>query len=150
MGTIKVAANFTLDEFLDKATYEGLLRMANIAQYIRDTTGLAVTVNNWHTGGQYNYSGFRPPACTVGSPTSEHRDMNASDFKIGTWTGPEMFAWGEQHASELYALGARRFEDCSITPTWFHVDGREHGEQCIKVIDKKTVTRKIPIHKPHL
>lgn len=37
------------------------------------------TVNNWHTGGQRKYSGFRPSDCGVGATWSQHRYGRAFD-----------------------------------------------------------------------
>ena len=145
MENLKLTTNFNLDEFLDKVSYESLMKIATISQYIRDTTGLPCTINNWSSGGQYGFSGFRPVGCTVGSPTSEHRMMNAIDIKIAGMTGKEMLEWAEQHAKELYALGARRFEDSTLAVSWLHVDCREHGEKCIKIIDLVKVVKKIPV-----
>lgn len=142
---IPVSEHFTLDEFMDKESYNNLVRGIKIAEFIRATTGLPVTINNWANGGQYNFSGYRPPDCTVGSPTSEHRKMNANDKKIHGLTGQEMFNWAEKHAKELYDLGVRRIEDPSITKTWLHTDCKEHGRKGIKVIDLTKETKFIPV-----
>lgn len=143
MNKINVSNNFTLDEFIDPVSYANLMRGIAIAQYIRETTGQPVTINNWANGGQYKESGYRRPDSKTGSPTSEHRLMNGWDFKIGTWSGQQMFTWAVHHAQPLYNLGARRFEDVSLTPTWLHIDGREHGQKAIRVIDLKHVVQTI-------
>lgn len=145
MIRIKVADNFFLDELVDPVSYKGLEIGIAVAQYIREETGETVTINNWATGGQYQHSGFRPPGCKVGSPTSEHRNMNGWDLKIGNWSGQKMQTWAIQHAKELYALGVRRMEDVDLTPTWLHLDGREHGQKAIKIIGKTQVVGIIKI-----
>src|SRR5690606_27239804 len=121
-------------EFIDRDSYDSLMRLIKIAQFIRDTTGLPVTVNNWILGGQYNHSGFRPPACTIGSKTSEHRSFNAIDVKIKGWSGQQMQTWAIQNAKALYDLGVRRIEDVTLTPTWLHLDCKPHAERVIKII----------------
>jgi len=143
MDRIKLSENFYLDEFLDPDSHEGLEKGLAIAQFLRETTGLPVTINNWSSGGQYKYSGFRPPQCTIGSPTSEHRKLNANDYKIGNWTGSQMQDFVRKHATQLFVLGVRRMEHISLTPTWLHLDCKEHGENCIKIIDLKSVVEKI-------
>jgi hypothetical protein len=142
---IKLSDNFNLDEFVSREFYTGLERMVNIAQFIRNKTGQSVTINNWWHKGQFNNRGHRMPNTTVGSPTSEHRVMNAADFNIGTMTGAQMVAWVEANAKELYALGVRRMESATLTPTWLHLDCKEHGQKEIRVIDLKTVVKRIAI-----
>jgi hypothetical protein len=142
---IKLSDNFSLDEFVSREFYEGLQRMVNIAQFIRNKTGLSLTINNWWHKGSFNNRGHRMPNSTVGSPTSEHRMMNGCDFNIGNWTGKQMCDWVEDNAKELYDLGVRRMEDPSITTTWLHLDCKEHGLKCIRVIDLKKVTKTIPV-----
>lgn len=140
---IKVSDNFNLSEFLDKESSTNLERIINIAQFVRTETKLPVTINNWESGGQYQFSGYRPPQCTIGSKTSEHRVFNAIDLKIGKMTGKEMFDWAVKNANKLYELGVRRIEDTSLTPTWLHLDCKEHGKIAINVIDLKKVTQVI-------
>jgi hypothetical protein len=142
---IPISEHFMLDEFLDPISHGNLVKQIGIAEFIRKSTGQPVTVNNWATGGQYQHSGFRPITCTIGSKTSEHRELNAGDYKIGKWTGKQMFDWAVRNADALYALGVRRIEDPSITTTWLHLDCKEHGERAIKVIDLKKVTQVIYI-----
>lgn len=36
-------------------------------------------VNNWHTGGQFKFRGFRPLNCTEGAPKSMHKEGKAID-----------------------------------------------------------------------
>jgi hypothetical protein len=142
---VKLSNNFNLDEFVSREFYQGLERMVNIVQFIRTSTGVGVTINNWWGNGSLNNRGHRMPNTTVGSATSEHRVMNAVDINIGTWTGQQMFEWAERNAAELYRLGVRRIEDPKLTPTWLHLDCRPHTEREIRVIDLRTVTRRIPV-----
>lgn len=145
MNKIPLSEHFNLDEFLDPQTYNNLMRMVKIGEHIREATGLPVTINNWSNDGQYQHSGLRPPNCTVGSSTSEHRYMNAADFKIGKWTGKEMQTWAKQNAKALYELGVRRIEDEDLTPSWLHLDCKAHTEPCIYIIDLKTILERIYI-----
>lgn len=142
---IPLTANFNLDEFVSREFYQGLERMANIVQFIRTSTGQSVTINNWWSGGTLNNRGHRMPNTTVGSPTSEHRVMNAVDVNIGKWSGAQMVDWAERNATALYRLGVRRIEDPKLTPTWLHLDCRQHAEREIRIIDLKAVTKRIPV-----
>jgi hypothetical protein len=142
---IKVSEHFFLDEFLDNVSYENLVKMISIAEYIRNATGRPVTINNWIMDGQYKFSGYRPPNCTEGSKTSEHRVFNAIDPKIKGMTGAEMNQWAQDHAKELYALGVRRIEDASITLSWLHTDGKDNGRKGIRIIDRTKETKFIPV-----
>jgi hypothetical protein len=60
MKRIQVSDNFYLDEFIDPVTYNKFgyksqryirQEVINIAQLLRDFTGLSITINNWATGG---------------------------------------------------------------------------------------------------
>lgn len=146
MERIPVSENFNLDEFIDPVSYSSLIKIIGIAQYIREETGLPVTINDWAASGQHKESGFRRMESETGSPTSEHKKLlGAIDVKIDGLTGKEMYDWGVRHAKKLYELGARRFEDPSLTKTWWHIDTKEHGRKGIRVIDLKKETAFIPV-----
>ena len=85
------AVHFSLEELVDKDTFgtygekawEFLHPDAIVClDGIRDFFGLPVTVNNWHTGGAFQYRGYRPPHCTVGAPGSYHRRGMAFDLDV--------------------------------------------------------------------
>jgi len=42
----------------------------------------SIIVNNYVTGGNIKYAGFRPNDCPVGNPTSQHRFGRAFDLKF--------------------------------------------------------------------
>jgi hypothetical protein len=142
---IKISSNFNLDEFIPKEFYISLERLVNIAQFIREKTGESVTINNWYNGGTLNNRGFRMPNSTVGAPASQHKIMNAIDINIGRWTAAQMLQFIKNNSKELYNLGVRRIEDIKLTPTWLHIDCREHNEKCINIIDLTKVVEKIPV-----
>jgi len=90
MKRYKVSKNFYEDELIPPAIYNNK-RLKNewfidpltvkILQELRDWYG-PMTVNNWYTGGRFKYSGYRNPACKVGSKLSMHRHMRAMDCKF--------------------------------------------------------------------
>jgi len=85
----KVSKNFYEDELIPPAIYNNK-RLKNewfidkitlrILQSMRDFYGPMI-VNDWFTGGQYKYSGYRNPSCPEGSKLSMHRHMKAMDPK---------------------------------------------------------------------
>jgi hypothetical protein len=142
---ISLAPNFFLDEVVSAVTYQKLKVLMTVLQFIRDTTGLSVVVNNWWSGGQFNWRGLRTADTTQGSPGSEHRNFGAFDANIGRMTGQQMFDWVRANAKALYALGVRRVEDPSLTPNWLHLDGKEHGQKGILIILKTGTNGLIPV-----
>ena len=50
---------------------------------IRERFG-SITINNYLWGGKLKYSGYRPPYCTEGEATSQHRYGRAFDLKFQT------------------------------------------------------------------
>ena len=152
---ISVSKNFYLDEFIYPEAYNTLgeasaqlidERLINIAQYFRDELGLPVTINNWYTGGQYKESGLRDRNTKTGSPKSAHKEGLAIDIKVKGMSGQQMYAWAKSRSRDLYALGVRRIETPTLTPTWLHLDLKKHiyGES-IAVIDLKSVVHLIKI-----
>lgn len=150
MRRILVSEFFFLDEFLDKESYSNLLKLIQIAEFIRKDTGKPVLINNYNSGGSLGLRGFRPMNCNVGAPMSQHKFMNAIDINIGGMSNKEMFEYVKSKANNLYDLGLRRVEDISITPTWLHLDCKEHNEMAILIVDKVKVTGKILIIKNNL
>lgn len=110
-------------------------RIVNICEWIRVKTGHAVTINNWHTGGQYNYSGFRPPLCKIGATLSQHRFGRAVDIKIAGLTVEEVFALIKRNFIELNKLGLTTVENIAATLTWNHLDTRYTGMNELLIVN---------------
>lgn len=145
MARFKLNDYFYLDEFLDPTSHLHLIKLLNIVTYIRQNTGLPVIINNYATGGLLSYRGFRPLTCNVGAINSQHRYFNAIDINIGNWSPNQMFEWAIRRASDLYLIGVRRIEDISITPTWLHLDGKEHNQKAIQIINQTQILKTIPV-----
>jgi hypothetical protein len=69
---MKVSANFDLEEFIDRDTFQRYReksiwfidpKIIALAEFYRMHFKAPVTINTWHKGGQFQYRGFRPPAC---------------------------------------------------------------------------------------
>jgi hypothetical protein len=136
MSSIKLSKDFYLTEFVPKEIYAQFgnksrwfinQKMVDIAQFLRDVTGLPGTINNWFDNGQYNFSGYRPPDCTVGGELSQHKFCNAIDYKAHGITPPEVLEVIKKNYAKLRELGLTTVEDVSKTPTWNHLDCRNTG-----------------------
>lgn len=129
MNRIKISNNFWLDEYIPEELYlkwkhkpHRLMAMIDSRlvladQLLRDEFG-PVTINNWWTGGDRNWSGIR----TIGSPyysqTSQHSWGRASD-KI----------FHDASAGKVRAYIKGMYEELGITcieegVSWVHSDVR--------------------------
>lgn len=132
----RVSKNFILEEFLPEEMFESKiahirfidLRLINLVQSIRDYTHRPTTINNWHYTpiDNYNFSGFRPPSCDIGSPGSMHRYGMAADIKIDGMEALEVQEMIlEKYIDEFKKFGLTRIE--VDTPTWTHLDLKPTG-----------------------
>lgn len=100
---------------------------------VRVFLNVPLTINNWLTGGQYKWSGYRSPQCLIGAKGSEHRLGHAFDIK-----GKNMEAeyirnlLKENEDSPLLAKLTRIEGD---TQGWTHIDCKvlAPGQQRIRV-----------------
>lgn len=125
--------HFHITELVDKATYENLAErsilmlnpiLTNAIDELRDYLNTPIVVNNWNTGGNLQYRGFRPSYCEIGATYSQHRLGNAIDFHCPRLPITDLKHWISTHSGLLYALGFRAVEDFSFTKTWIHLDVR--------------------------
>lgn len=150
---MKVSEHFVIQEFVDKATFETEgensvtfidKNLINIAEFIRTDIGKPVTINDWHTGGQFKESGLRSANTSIGAKKSAHKLGKAIDVKVKDMGGKEWYDYVVKNAKKLYELGLRRIEDKSIATTWCHMDTKEHGKKgIIQVVDLTKVTEEI-------
>lgn|SRR3990167_2247442 len=142
MERIKCTKNFYQDEFHDRDGDFHLVdtKLPIVAQWVRDTIGLPVTINNWATGGHYHESGLRSLTTKTGAKKSAHKPLpehggigKAIDIKIKGMTGQQMFDWALKHQMELYALGVREIENAVFTKSWLHLSTRGN-HLAIKII----------------
>jgi len=150
---MKVSEHFVIQEFVDQATFEAEgensitfidKNLINIAEFIRTDINKPVTINNWHTGGQFKESGLRNANTSTGAKKSAHKLGKAIDVKAKDMGGKEWYEYVVKNAKKLYELGLRRIEDKSIATTWCHMDTKEHGKNgIIQVVDLTKVTEEI-------
>lgn len=86
---------------------------------IRKAWGKPLIVNDWHQGGRFKYSGFRPLQCSIGAPMSKHKRAVAFDLK--TINPKDQGAFWEFLAKST-DLGIERLEAKESTPTWAHAE----------------------------
>lgn len=136
---VKIAANFHLWEFLPEETFIELStpvsislidsRIIGISQFVRDRFGKPTTINDWKSGGKYNYSGYRPydlmhdPRNTRirFAKNSQHKFGRAVDLKVRGISSEEVQQDIRDNYKELYQpLGLTRMELATVG--WTHVD----------------------------
>lgn len=83
-----------------------------------------ITVNNWNWGGNYKFSGLRPPTTSVGAEFSMHKYGKAADCKFRDATPQEVQEFVLAHQQCFPDI--RRMEDWNFTKgvntPWLHFD----------------------------
>lgn len=133
---IKVSKNFYADEFLhpEETDINKIdLRLIEVAQWLRDTLGKSITINNYATGGQYKESGLRSQTTTTGAKKSAHKEGKAIDIKVSGMTAKDVYEFCLKNSDTLYEMGIREIEDGRYTPSWTHLSTRGNWER-IKII----------------
>ena len=136
---MKVSEHFYIQEFVpeeiyskygDKSIWFVSNQTIDLVEFIRNWFELPIFINTWHMkkpllqndGSPFQYSGFRPPDCKVGSKLSQHRFGRAADIKM-------LDVDYEQIRNEIRASYAH-FQEWGLTtiekdtPTWLHIDCR--------------------------
>lgn len=131
---------FKTQEFVSKEIYakwgENSLwfidpRLIKLADFIREFFDKPVKIND---GGQYNYSGFREPECTVGAKLSQHRFGRAIDIKVTGMAPRAVFDAIRANESKFMEAGLTTLERAEDTPSWTHCDIRHTGLGHILVV----------------
>ena len=139
-----LTTNFRLEEFIDPDTFGrfGELsiwfidpRLVTLAQFMRERLGKPCTINNWHGGGQYQYSGFDPPGgYRKATSLSQHRFGRAMDLKVSGMTADEVRDDIIGNFDIYRKVGLTTIEDGDYAPTWCHIDIRETGLDTLKIV----------------
>jgi hypothetical protein len=141
---MKVSKDFALAEFVPPAIYEHFVdksiwfidpKIVQMAQFIRDRFGKPVTINNYLTGGNYQYSAFRDSGCTIGATNSQHRHGRAIDFRIQGMSPMEIRADIIMNFELYRASGLTTIE--GGTPTWIHIDCRNTNMDSLLIVPYK-------------
>lgn len=153
---MKVSPNFDVREFVPRVTYDKWGERSTwfvapqaplVAEFYKEffldyykkkygadkVVNVLIVINNWHTGGGKQYSGYRPPSYTEGAKEGQHRFCNAFDCEIYL-----VFADGtknEANYTEIHKViadndalffekGVRCIEDVRDAAGWLHTDFR--------------------------
>lgn len=103
---------------------------------LRRFVGVPITINNWHLGGTFQFSGFRPYTTTVGAAYSAHRLGCGFDLKFRGKTVQQVYAdiLSAHKEGNPMVQRIRRMENVRATPTWLHVDTYEHESDKILIV----------------
>lgn len=83
-----------------------------------------ITVNDWLWGGDFEFSGYRPPDCGIGAHYSQHKFGRAFDVKSDNYS-PDQIREGIINNQELWLnAGLTTIESGDIAETWVHFDTR--------------------------
>src|SRR5690349_4911762 len=97
---MKISRHFSLEELVPQEIIKQFGQNAqwfldpallNLADFVREFFKVPVTINNWHTGGDLQYRGFRPPSYTGGGTLSQHRFGRAIDLNVQGKTSKEVY-----------------------------------------------------------
>tara|TARA_R110000796_G_scaffold227145_1_gene343718 strand:- start:428 stop:862 length:435 start_codon:yes stop_codon:yes gene_type:complete len=133
--------NYVVQEFVDKKTYQRFgdksiryldVRMLKLSDWLREKTDSPITINNWHTGGQFNWSGIRTTRSSYYSDYSGHSWGSALDYKSKTHSAAQLQQlvidnWEE--VKRVTGLEGLRFEHPDCTPTWCHMDSMQTDDK---------------------
>lgn len=137
---------FKTQEFVSREIYEKWgesslwfvdPRTLKLANFVREFFGKPITINNWTSGGQYNYSGFREPECTEGAKLSQHRFGRAIDIKVAGMAPRAVFDAIRANEKLFMDAGLTTLEKAEDTPTWTHCDIRQTGLGNILIVPGK-------------
>lgn len=141
---MQLTKDFILQEFVpseiytqfgDKSIWFIDPKIPVIVQALRDIFGVPVVINNWHTGGHYNNSGYRTPKCTEGALLSQHRFGRAADLKPSGMTIRAAMDKVKENYPMLKELGLTTVENIASTPTWLHIDTRWTGLDDLLIVN---------------
>ena len=106
------------------------VRILITADNIREYFGRVMTINNWHIGGEREWSGLRTKDSTYYSPYSQHSFGRAIDFLIKGLDAQEVrdrIKADQNHKAFQYITRMENYP----TMSWIHVDcmnwNRENG-----------------------
>ena len=114
------------------------------AQFLREKSGVSITINNYKSGGSYRDSGTRTlesyqrmyggkskGQTKYLSTYSMHKFCGAIDLKIGKMTSHQMASLVDEYEEELMKIGIRRIENPDKTKgrnrDWLHIDTATTG-----------------------
>lgn len=100
-------------------------------QSLRDELG-PIVINTWHVGGSFKESGLRLPGSETGAKFSMHKYGGAFDCKFKNCTAREAYEYVLANPQAFPHITT--VEDIEFTPTWLHIDGRNHNRNGIWIV----------------
>lgn len=155
---MKISQNFDVREFVPKSIWDAFgesskwfidIRMVKLAEFYKQffkayykADNVLIIANNWHTGGEYQFRGYRPRSCNVGGENSQHRRGTAFDCDIIIIKGKQRIEANykeihqviKQNQKEFMDAGLTTIEDVAFAPTWLHSDNRNTGLDTILIV----------------
>lgn len=125
---MKLSKNFSLAEFVhpdfinilgDRAALLVNKNLIDTAQALRDQLQTPIKINDWHSGGNFKFSGLRPLNSSVGAKRSIHKTGHAIDLKSKVTA--EKVYYHILNNQDKYPY-ITRMENIEHTPTWNHVE----------------------------
>lgn len=80
----------------------------------------AITINDWHVGGNYKNSGLRSPTCSVGAIFSAHRFGTGFDLKFSDHKAEYVYFHILNNQGKYPFIS--RMENAERTRSWLHIE----------------------------
>ena len=141
-----ISEHFVIQEFVPKEIYNDFKNNSTwfinpnivvVCEWLRVTLNKPITINNWHTGGNYNLSGYRTPTESTGAKLSQHKRGDAADIKVSGMSPKEVLRFIQANWKELRDLGLSTVENPDFTPTWLHIDCRWTDLDTLLIVNPK-------------
>lgn len=120
--------HFIIQELVDKETFSQFRedcwqlfpqKALDMLEGVREFFGVPITVNNWHTGGQFQFRGYRPKWYTGGASKSAHRSGMAFDCFVKGYTAEQARKSILLNQDHILLKEIQRLEG---GVTWLHMD----------------------------
>lgn len=143
MPNSKISTNFYITEFVpqdvfvkfqEKSIWFIDRRIILLAEFIRSRFGKPLIINNWSSGGKYQYRGFRPRSSNIGAEFSQHRMGRAVDFNVMTKEAGEVSEEIIKNFIIYKKAGLTTIEDPLFTINWTHVDIRDTNSDELLIV----------------
>ena len=144
--TMYQSKNFTLFELVDKATFDAegeaawdhfdknaLSALDDLSDFFSTLKGehVPITCNTWHSGGQFQFRGYRPPTYQPGiTPGSAHRVGKAFDVDVHGYTAEQARQTILANKDSSLLLRIMRLE---ADVNWLHLDVMDTGKPRIYI-----------------
>ena len=144
MKRVQISDNFYLDEFIPPDIYSergekaiALIdhRIVLAAQFLRETIGKPMIINNWWRGGKFTKRGLRRWNETTGARWSQHKYGRGFDFHISGMTPSQIHSIILQNEEMLINHQLITvLEDVRDTASWVHCDCRFTNSEKIVIV----------------